>query len=246
MYSRHALWFPLALATMLALVTFWINQAVEKSSPKSDGSNRHDRDYVLNNFYTTKTDLMGNLHYILAATEMEHFPDDDSTVLQRPRFTQYAINKPYTQISSSRGYVSSNAEEVQFVDDVVVVRPGFKSTGETQIFTEKLMIYPDSDIIKTDSPVVIKQFPKTEIHATGFVMNKKDQTLVLGTGPNKATAKPDRVHVHYERPAALKKASNKITISKPIAPATQSTIPSKNTQIQLNRSMPIKKRSEKL
>ncbi len=246
MYSRHALWFPLALATMLALVTFWINQAVEKSSPKNDGSNRHDRDYVLNNFYTTKTDLIGNLHYILAATEMEHFPDDDSTVLQRPRFTQFTINKPYTQISSSRGYVSSNAEEVQFVDDVIVVRPAFKNTGETQILTEKLTVYPNLDIVKTDSPVVIKQFPKTEIHATGFVMNKKDQTLVLGTGTNKATAKPDRVHVHYERPARLAKASNKLSSKKPITPATQSTIPSKNMQTQLNKSMPIKKRSEKL
>lgn len=233
MYSRHALWFPLALATMLALVTFWINQAVEKSSPKNDGSNRHDRDYVLNNFYTTKTDLIGNLHYILAATEMEHFPDDDSTVLQRPRFTQFTVNKPYTEISSLRGYVSSNAEEVQFVDNVKVVRPAFKNTGETQIFTEKLMVYPDLDIIKTDSPVVIKQLPKTVIHATGLVMNKKDQSLVLGTGPDKASAKPARVYVHYERPAAITKVKSKSTVK-----TNKLTIPSKNAHFQLKNSQP--------
>lgn len=199
MYSRQAILFPLILAAMLALLTFWINQAVEKTGPKTDGSNRHDYDYILNNFYTTKTDLIGNLHYVLAATEMEHFPDDDSTVLQRPRFTQYTINKPYTQISGLRGYVSSGGEEIQVVDDVKVIRPAFEGRGEMELLTEKLTIYPDEEIAKTDSPVVITQFPKTEIHATGMLFNKKEQTLTLGTHNNKAI-EPARVHVHYERP----------------------------------------------
>lgn len=204
MYSRHGLWFPLALAALLSLVTFWINQAVERNAPKLDGSNRHDIDYVMNNFYTTKTDRLGNLHYALAATQMEHFPDDDSTVLQRPRFTQYAINQPFTQISGLRGYVSSNAEEVQVVDDVKLVRPAYAGKGELQMTTEKLTVYPKQDIMKTDSLVIIKQFPKTEIRATGFVMDKKQQTLILGTRSADATKKPERVKVHYERPITNK------------------------------------------
>ncbi len=225
MYSRQTILFPLILAAMLALLTFWINHVVEIRGPKMDGSNRHDYDYVVNNFYTTKTDLVGNIRFVLAATEMEHFPDDDSTVLQRPRLTQYTINKPYTQISGLRGYVSSGGEEIQVVDDVKVLRPAFNGKGAMEMLTEKLTIYPDEEVAKTDSPVVIKQFPKTEIHATGMLMNKKEQTLTLGTHNNKAIARA-RVYVHYEKPVEPTKIrSNKKqkSISKPNS-TTKSTL----------------------
>ena len=194
MISRSALFFPIVLATMLALLTFWIIQTVEQQGPKLDGSNRHDPDYTMHNFVTTQTDAQGQLRYILAATEMLHYPDDDSTVLQRPRFTQYTVNKPYTQIEGLRGYISSNGEEVELVDNVKVVRQAFEGKGEMQVLTEKLWIFPKQDLVKTNAPVTIKQAPKTVITAVGMVYDKKAQTVSL----------LDRVKVHYERPATVK------------------------------------------
>ena len=190
MLTRSALFFPLMLAILLALLTLWISQTVEQQGPKIDGSNRHDPDYTMNNFVTTQTDATGRLSYILAATEMRHFPDDDSTVLQRPRFTQYTVDKPYTQIEGLRGYISSNGEEVQLVDNVKVVRQAFEGKGEMQVLTEKLLIYPKKDLVKTDAPVRITQAPKTVITGTGMIYDKKAQTVTL----------LNRVNVHYERP----------------------------------------------
>ena len=140
MISRSALFFPIVLAIMLALLTFWISQTVEEQGPKLDGSNRHDPDYTMNNFVTTQTDEQGQLRYILAAAEMLHYPDDDSTVLQRPRFTQYTVNKPYTQIEALRGYISNNGEEIELVDNVKIVRQAFEGKGEMQVLSEKLWI----------------------------------------------------------------------------------------------------------
>jgi lipopolysaccharide export system protein LptC len=62
--------------------------------------------------------------------------------------------------------------------------------------------------VKTDSPVVITQAPKTVIHATGMVFDKKKQTLTL----NK------RVKAHYERPTGI---APKITKTKPVATKPQ-------------------------
>lgn len=194
MLSRSAIFFPLIMAALLAMVTFWISQTVEQQGSKIDGSNRHDPDYTMNNFVTTQTDETGKLRYVLAAKEMVHYPDDDSTVLQRPRFTQYTVDKPYTQIEGLRGYVSSNGEEVELVDNVKVVRQAFEGKGEMQVLTEKLLILPDQDLVKTSSPVVIKQAPKTVIHATGMVYDKKKQTVQL----------LKRVKVHYEKPSFAK------------------------------------------
>ncbi|MFM9834599.1 MAG: LPS export ABC transporter periplasmic protein LptC [Methylophilaceae bacterium] len=210
MFTRSAIFFPLVMAALLALVTYWISQTVEQLGAKIDGSNRHDPDYTMNNFVTSQTDATGKLRYVLAATEMVHYPDDDSTTLQRPRFTQYNTDKPYTRIEGLRGYISNNGEEIQLVDNVKVTREAFDGKGEMQISTEKLTILPDQDIAKTDSPVIITQAPKTVIHATGMVYNKKDQTVKL----NK------RVKVHYERPSYIKhtaKPSKKpLAIKKPI------------------------------
>jgi lipopolysaccharide export system protein LptC len=204
MLTRSAIFFPLVLATLLALVTFWINLTVEEQGPKIDGSNRHDPDYTMNNFVTTQTELSGKLSYVLAAAEMLHYPDDDSTVLQRPRFTHFSTNKPYTQIEALRGYVSSNGEEIELVDNVKVVRQAFEGKGEMQILTEKLIILPNQDIAKTDSAVLIKQAPKTVIRAKGMVFDKKNQTIKLF----------NRVKVHYERPAPIPVKSSKQTMNK--------------------------------
>ena len=96
--------FPLIVLSVLALITFWIDHSVKLQAPKLDGSSRHDIDYFLENFVTTRTDSKGNVKHILAAVHMQHYPDNDSTELVRPRFTQYGENRPYTQIEGQKGF----------------------------------------------------------------------------------------------------------------------------------------------
>lgn len=208
MYSRHAIMFPLTLLFMMALITFWINQTVQEQGPRIDGSNRHDPDYRLENFVTTQTDVNGKLRYVLAASEMTHYPDDDTTALQRPKFTQFAVEKPYTQIQGLRGYISSDGETVEFVDNVKVVRQATPEKGEMQLLTEKLTIEPDKDLATTQSPVTITQAPKTKVTAVGMVFDKKNQTMTL----------LNKVRVHYERPAPKNVPVAKVTKATTVKP----------------------------
>lgn len=201
--------FPLTLLFMMALITFWINQTVQEQGPRIDGSNRHDPDYRLENFVTTQTDVNGKLRYVLAASEMTHFPDDDTTVLQRPKFTQFAVEKPYTQIQGLRGYISSDGETVEFVDNVKVVRQATPEKGEMQLLTEKLTIEPDKDLATTQSPVTITQAPKTKVTAVGMVFDKKNQTMTL----------LNKVRVHYERPAPKNGPVAKVTKATTLKPS---------------------------
>ena len=191
---RPALLFPLLLLSMLALLTFWINKTVQPSAPKIDGSSRHDPDYIMRNFVTTQTDMAGALRYKLASVEMKHFPDDDSTNLQRPRYTQFSANKPYTEVQALRGYVSSNGEQVQLFDNVKITRQAFAYKGEMTIDTNYLNVLPNQDLARTDSPVVIRQAPKTIIYATGMVYEKNTHTVTL----------LNQVRAHYEKPEIKK------------------------------------------
>jgi lipopolysaccharide export system protein LptC len=190
MYRRTSMVFPLVLLAILALITFWIEHTVSEPTPKPSGKNRHDPDYYLENFVSTKTDINGNLKYVLAATQMQHYPDNDSTDLTRPKFTQYGENKPYTQMESQHGHVSSKGDMVEMVDKVKVVRQAFEGRGEMVIHTEYLKIFPKQEIASTEDEVLITQAPATVIHATGMYYDKNVQTVTLHR----------RVKIHYEKP----------------------------------------------
>ena len=190
MLNRTSILFPLILAGLMALITFWINKTVEQQGQKIDGSNLHDPDYIIENFITKQTNEAGYLHYILVAYKMTHYPDDDSTILQQPQFTQYSADKPYTKVTGNRANVSSNGEEIEIQKKVVVIREATVDQGEMRLFTDKLMLFPNQDLAKTDSPVVIKQAPKTVIHATGMVYDKRNKTIHL----------LNKVNAHYEKP----------------------------------------------
>jgi len=190
MYGRHTIMFPLAVLVLLAAITLWIDRTVQAPVHKANGSKRHDPDYIVNNFVSTKTDVTGNIQYVLAAAEMKHYPDDDSTHLTRPRLTQYASAKPYTQIESQEGLVSSDGEIVQFIGNVRVVRQATAAKDEMTMRTQYLKVMPDTEIATTDRPVIITEGPKSVVHAVGMVYDKKQRTIQL----------LNRVRAHYEQP----------------------------------------------
>jgi lipopolysaccharide export system protein LptC len=192
MKGLPATWFGLMLLALLAALTFWIDRAVQPPQPKRDGSTRHDADYIVTNFTSTRADPFGNPRYSLAGAEMRHFPDDDSTDLVRPRFALYALKKPTTQIIADRGQISSNGDNVYFMDNVKVIRAATATKGEMTVLTNYLHIMPQQDYVETDKPVVILQAPHTVIHATGLEFYKR-----LGIVKLKS-----HVKVHYEKPDA--------------------------------------------
>lgn len=178
------------MVLFLALLTFWINQNVQESGLLRIGYNRHDPDYIMHNFVSSQTDVQGNMRYVLAAIELKHFPDSDTTELQRPRITQFGQNKPYTQMYSLRGYVSPNAEVIEMVDQVRVVRQATAGKGEMEFQTSRLTVEPDKEMASTQSEVTILQKPGTVVKAKGMIFDKNSNTIQLF----------NRVHVHYERP----------------------------------------------
>jgi lipopolysaccharide export system protein LptC len=186
----NTLLFPLIVLGVLAFITFWIDRTVKLQVAKNDGLHRHDVDYFLENFVTTKTDIHGNLRHVLAAVEMRHFPDDESTELVRPRFTQYGENKPPTQIEGQLGYVSANGEVVKFKGNVIITRKAYANHNEMRVYTDHITIVPKDEKASTEAEVTIVQPPNTKVVAQGMSYNKATEELTLNS----------RVKGHYESP----------------------------------------------
>jgi lipopolysaccharide export system protein LptC len=212
MISRTStIWFPIIVLSVLALITFWIDHTVKLKAAKIDGSSRHDVDYFLENFVTTKTDTAGNLRHVLAAVEMRHYPDDDSTDLIRPRFTQYGQDSPYTQIEGQRGHVSSNGDIVELKGNVIITRQAYGERSEMRVLTDYIKIFPNDERVMTDHPVTIIQ-GGSKVMAEGMTYNKSTEDLVLnseGHGRVKGRIESPKTTVEPVKSASANKSKRK-------------------------------------
>ena len=176
--SRARYWLPLLPLLGLLGVTYWLNRQVQPELTKPGNGKRHDPDAIMGNFSAIKLNEQGKPHFIMAAKKMQHYPDDDSTVLEVPRLTMLSVQHPATHIIAREGIVSSKGDEVFLRHDVEVLREASVQREELTLHTEYLHIIPDRDWADTDRAVTIVEAHNT-VHATGLEMDNKARTIKL-------------------------------------------------------------------
>ncbi|CEZ19026.1 conserved protein of unknown function [Candidatus Methylopumilus planktonicus] len=190
MINRFSVLFPIFFAAILAFISYWVQVSVENESEKRGNKLSNSPDYFLTNFKTTQTESNGSIHFILSANEMTHYPQDDTTRLKKPLFIRYKNNVPSSKIEGGIGFVSTDGEEVQIIDNVKVARLETETKPKMELFTDQLTILPNKDQAFTKRPVRITQDPKTVVNAIGMNYDKKNGIMTLLA----------RVRVHYEKP----------------------------------------------
>lgn len=148
--------FPVAILTLLAGLTFWLERAAQIEVTPGDGKNRHDPDYMVEKFNVRRFGTEGRLQNTLSAQKMIHYPDDDTTELTEPRMSYVGSPQP-THLSASQGLVGPDAEEITLVKDVRVVREATAEDPELVFVTSTLTLFPDDEVARTTAPVVITQ-----------------------------------------------------------------------------------------
>lgn len=169
--------FPVALLVLLAGMTYWLERVVQGFATSPNSLLRHSPDYIVDKFLATRMDTNGSIKNTLYAAKLVHFPDDDTTELEAPRFMSYAKSAALI-ISAKSGLVSSNGENVYFKDNVRAVRSPFGVHSELVVMTDYLHVVPDDNVAKTDHAVTISDASMT-ITAVGMEMNSETRVLQL-------------------------------------------------------------------
>ena len=120
----------------------------------------------------------GSIKHTLAAQRMVHYPDDDTTHVETPRFVSYATRRAPVTITARRALVSSEGENIYFQDDVRVSRAAFADRSELVVQTSYLHVLPDESIARTDRPVTITD-ANTTVRAVGLELNSETRVLKL-------------------------------------------------------------------
>lgn len=191
MHERFTLWVPAVLLVLLVMLLFWLDQAVQPPQPKTDGSSRHDPDYVVENFSATRMGKDGLPQHTLSAAKMTHYPDDDTTHLDAPHFTHFAIGKSPLHIQSGKALLSRDGEHAYFTDHVLVTREADKDRSAMTLATSYLHLIPERDLALTDKPVSIRD-ANTNVDAVGLELNNQTHVIKLFSRVKGRYEKPNR------------------------------------------------------
>ncbi|WP_133510567.1 LPS export ABC transporter periplasmic protein LptC [Candidatus Thiosymbion oneisti] len=143
----------LAMASVGALA-WWLRQGGETPSPNTDGSERRP-DYTVDNFDVTRIDESGAPHRHLTATELRHYPDDDTKELEIPRLTLYVETGPPWLVRSETAWISSDDNLIRMHGEVHIDRAAGVGTQPVHMKTRELVVKRDENYAHTDQPVRI-------------------------------------------------------------------------------------------
>jgi len=176
MRTISSAWLPLALMAFLAAVTFWLQRASQPEDlPRQE--QRHDPEFIVDNFTLRRFDIHGGLQYVLIAEKMLHYGDAAGTEIIGPSLTHYGGERP-ARIFAQRARVSRDGKELLLSGDVRMVREATKEQPSLVVTTEEMYVYPDEDIARGSRPVTITE-GKSVIRGEGFVADNQARIVKL-------------------------------------------------------------------
>jgi lipopolysaccharide export system protein LptC len=171
-------WVPLTVVGLLAAMTFWLGKVADTQLPGNHGGFSHDPDYVVENFAALAFNEQGGVRYRLLAKKMVHYMDDDSSELLEPRFERENGDAARLSVSSKRGLVTAEGENVYFLGDVRVNREATPGRAAMELATEYVRLMPDDDILRTDKAITLRQ-GSTVIEAAGLFVDNQQRYVQL-------------------------------------------------------------------
>lgn len=148
--------FPLALVALLAALTFWLERAANPEDPVRKAQNRHDPDSIVSQIDVRHFDADGLLKQSMLADSMTHYPDDNSTWIDKPQLT-YFMGQRTTQLFANTAQVSHDNKQILLSGGVRLIKPSIDDRPATVMQTETLMVFPDDNIAQGNSRATILQ-----------------------------------------------------------------------------------------
>jgi lipopolysaccharide export system protein LptC len=168
---------PLLLALFLGALSLWLRYAVESVGPAEAARLRHDPDSVVDNFTLTRLNEAGRANYVLDARRMLHYPDDDSTHLEAPRFLKRGEG-PAVSVTADRGALTQDGSEANFYGNVLLVREGAGDRGELRVRTASLQVLAEGDRVRTQAQVTITE-GRSVISGVGMELDKRTRLFTI-------------------------------------------------------------------
>ena len=195
MRDRGTLVLSVLLTGGLAVGSYWFAQQARLSdvAPRTLG---HDIDYTANDITLTRMDENGRAQYVVDATKLVHYADDDSAELTQPRMVGAKVDRPEMRVRADLGKTTSEGQEVRLYGNVVLVRQPWKGAPEMVAKAPYMLALPEREQLSTDQSIDVTQ-GGSRVTAHGMQYDNGQQTLKLDGGKNgriRQVIEPRREH----------------------------------------------------
>jgi lipopolysaccharide export system protein LptC len=176
MTYKPAFWFPISILAVLAALSLWLQYAVKSPNGGAGDNGAHIADYIVDNLHAVQTNASGKPENTLSAGKLQHFMDDDSSLLDTPHFTTIDPKSGNVDVRSNTALVTSKGEKITFTGQVVLLRDSLDNQDPMRLTTDYLEVFPDQHLMRTNRPVAVSG-AQVNFTAGGLVLN--DQTRLL-------------------------------------------------------------------
>ncbi len=178
MSQRSGQIFPLVLIGFLAALSFWLERVVDLPDARRDGKLRHDPDAIVEDFSLRQFNEEGQLHSRLKAPYMLHYPDDDSSIVQKPLFTYFRPELPEINITARQARITEKGDKVYLWGDVVAHRAAASNRPAMTARMNDLTVFPEQGTGHTDGPAEITQ-DSSWMKGIGMDLDNNTSTFIL-------------------------------------------------------------------
>lgn len=110
----------------------------------------------MENFDALRTDSSGRPQYRLSARKLKHYSGSKRTELDSPRFVLLDAKAGDVKAAARQATVSSSSNEVILQGNVNVIRAARLGQAAMTINSEKLIVLPESNQLRSPGPVEIR------------------------------------------------------------------------------------------
>ena len=177
MKERFAIIVSLVILTSLVMGTWWATdysqRAVDIDPPVRF---THERDNWAKKVVLVRTNEQGQAIYRLEGDLMEHFPDDKSYDVIRPRAFALKADNPLTVATSRTATVYDEGDRIVMKGDAVLLRLGDATRQPLNFRSDEVTMLISKDLAYTDLPAVAT-VGRSRMSGTGMRYNNASQQL---------------------------------------------------------------------
>lgn len=159
--------FPLGILASLAALSYWLSIVATADPIDIGGRFRHDPDTIISHFDGISYDERGNRKAGLRGSELQHYPDDESSVIQQPFLRRFSASAEPSTVVANQAVVNSDGSEVDLTGDVKAFRPAQGGKAAVTLTAPHMHVLVDEERARTPGYAKIQQ-GSSWISGTGF------------------------------------------------------------------------------
>ena len=132
-----------AILVVVVIGSWWFTRDVTPPEDLPDVQAKHDPDYIIEKFTATAMNESGVPRYVLSATRLIHYPDDDTAHLADPVLVQHQADGTQTTTRSDAAVMPGDGSEIVMLGNVHGKRSGISAGVSGDLRSETLRIQLD-------------------------------------------------------------------------------------------------------